>query len=319
MEAGSAALTDAQKVQAIDRYFAANYNEAAGQYEPIGKDILQASKETGLRLNRACALVEQESWGRNVFGCDHGPRTSAPWCRQRVTKERVAQLRRHPLANGVGTTQLTVDEFVGRADALGGAHLPINQMRVGFSILLDYLNRYPALEAWGAYNAGASGRHSVVATYGRSCNRLDHLWGKRLGYRPKRGARREASGWYAQNYPMHFGFRSDVKELVDKYEDEFYGQAMLLTYYMHPPVYGRKWEFVSMDAWDPAGRGVALNPATGDALFTRIMEDYEGPLVQWIIWRGRMWSRGGGWEVYDPPEDGSDPGHHRHIHCTYAL
>jgi hypothetical protein len=43
------------------------------------------------------------------------------------------------------------------------------------------------------------------------------------------------------------------------------------------------------------------------------------PNIFWIIWNGRMWVRGSGWEAspWGPPD--SDAGHFQHIHVTYVL
>lgn len=124
-------------------------------------------------------------------------------------------------------------------------------------------------------------------------------------------------GWYATTYWTHHDWDPDVEELVMRYESEFEG-IYLNTYYCHPPVYGRTYEFRSFDVWDSAGRGQALDPTLGDAVFDRIFHDPYGPPIAWIIYKGQMWTPWG-WEVYDPPEDGSDPGHYRHIHVTYAV
>ena len=124
------------------------------------------------------------------------------------------------------------------------------------------------------------------------------------------------SGWYAETYPTHHDWNDDVNNLVLKYEAT-YSSVYLNTYYMHPPVYGRSWEFRSFDVWDIAGRGFDLDPELGDEVFDTIMEDREPPLIAWIIYKGRMWTPAG-FEPWDPPEDGSDPGHYRHIHVTFA-
>jgi hypothetical protein len=126
------------------------------------------------------------------------------------------------------------------------------------------------------------------------------------------------SGWYAENFPTHHDWNDDVNYLVLKYEAQYDG-TYLNTYYMHPPVFGRTWEFRSFDVWDLAGRGFDLDPDLGDEVFDTIMDDPEPPYIAWILYKGRMWTPGGDFESWDPPEDGSDPGHYRHIHCTFAF
>lgn len=89
---------------------------------------------------------------------------------------------------------------------------------------------------------------------------------------------------------------------------------------MHPPVFGRTWEFRSFDVWDVAGRGFALNSGLGDEVHRTIMGDPERPWIAWIIYKGVMWTPERGREPWDlQPDDGSDFGHWRHIHVTFAF
>lgn len=125
------------------------------------------------------------------------------------------------------------------------------------------------------------------------------------------------SGFYAEKFPTHHDWNDDVYRFVLKYEAQFAG-AYLNTYFMHPPVFGRKWELRSFDVWDVAGRGFDLDPDLGDEVFDTIKNDPDPPFIAWIIYKGRMWTPGG-FEPWDPPEDGSDPGHYRHIHVTFAV
>jgi hypothetical protein len=130
-----------------------------------GQVIVEEAERAGLDLALACALVEQESDGRNIFGCDHpGPvRDRPPYCNHEVTKERVKKLIASQFMNGVGLTQLTWFTFVDDAEDLGGVHIPRNQCRVGFQLLKVLVGKYPYLEALGAYNGGERGRDSGVA------------------------------------------------------------------------------------------------------------------------------------------------------------
>src|SRR5262245_33471446 len=120
--------------------------------------IVSEAKRAGLPLALALALVDQESGFQNIFGCDLGPRDSAPWCHQEVTKERVGALLRHVKAggtsNGVGLTQLTSIGFIQQAQAAGGAHKPQAQCQVGFQLLHDLIARHGERVGIGAYNGG---------------------------------------------------------------------------------------------------------------------------------------------------------------------
>ena len=125
----------------------------------FGPVILAESKRQGVQLALALALVEQESGFRNIFGCDGGRMIGkAPWCHQPVTRQRVQELIAHVSAggtsNGVGLTQLTSIGFIRQAEALGGAHLPAAQCRVGFGLLHDLIARHGERTGIGAYNGG---------------------------------------------------------------------------------------------------------------------------------------------------------------------
>ena len=162
---------DEEKVTIIDDYFREkNYYDWI-DYAPIGATILDVCRnETGsdpLWLSTACALVEQESGGKNIFGCDHGAGPDRSWvedppyCQVEVTAERVEKLiwnyNQPPKgvgANGIGYCQLTFMPFVLEAQKLGGAHIARNNMIVGFNHLNDLLAKHDYLNAVEAYNDG---------------------------------------------------------------------------------------------------------------------------------------------------------------------
>jgi hypothetical protein len=151
--------------ETIDGYFATSYGQFE-EYEAVGRLIVEEAERIGLDLPLACALVEQESGGRNIFGCDSGNVGDVPpFCHQPVTQRRVLALIDSEWMNGVGLTQLTWYEFVNEAEAMGGAHLPRYQLRVGFRILKEFLDKYPEAEAIACYNAGEANRWDVIDTY----------------------------------------------------------------------------------------------------------------------------------------------------------
>jgi len=159
-------------------------------------------------------------------------------------------------------------------------------------------------------------RHPIVEIPERQADSAPIVSSERSISQEKRIAH-PGSGWYAETYPTHHDWNDDVNRLVLKYEAQ-YADTYLNTYYMHPPVFGRTWEFRSFDVWDVAGRGFDLDLDLGDEVFNTILDDPEPPLIAWIIYKGRMWTPGG-FESWGPPEDGSDPGHYRHIHVTFAF
>jgi len=118
-----------------------------------------------------------------------------------------------------------------------------------------------------------------------------------------------------------------VARAINRVQKKFPSQTFANTYYMHPPVYGRKYEFVSVDFWGGGlsngqyvgNRGKPIGAFLGHKVWNAIYQDSYLPNIFWIIWNGRMWVRGLGWgpSPWGPPD--SDAGHFRHIHVTYVL
>ncbi len=144
---------------------------------------------------------------------------------------------------------------------------------------------------------------------------------------PSPGEARAVSRSYITDHPTHFNFRADVARLVNRIQRKFPWQTFANTYYMHPPTYGRKYEFVSVDFWGGGlsngryvgYRGKPIGASLGHRVFNAIYHDQYKPNIFWIIWNGRMWVRGTGWgpSPWGPPD--SDPRHEKHIHVTYML
>lgn len=147
----------------------------------FGSTILAEAAAARLPPALALALVEQESGFRNIFGCDQGPRETAPWCHQDVTRERVKALIDHVehggISNGVGLTQLTSIGFIRQAEAEGGAHRVEAQCRVGFQLLHDLIARHGQRVGIGAYNGG-EGNPSL--DYADSVIALRTKWKQRI-------------------------------------------------------------------------------------------------------------------------------------------
>lgn len=189
-----------------------------------GLVIFEEAKGAGLELALAAALVEQESGGFNVFGHDHGIGLPdrPPYSGHPVTKERVKALRdngnySHGM-QGIGCVQLTWWEFVEEAEREGGAHLPRYQCRVGFRLLKDYVDRYPYLEALGAYNAGEQNRRSVLRTYAAELAAKHEGWKTRLGgsLTPEYPTTwLKSLGWQTDDKGRYAKVRARTKVLVD--------------------------------------------------------------------------------------------------------
>lgn len=82
------------------------------------------------------------------------------------------------------------------------------------------------------------------------------------------------------------------------------------TYEDHPTGWGRS--STSVDCWSAWGRGVSIPQAVGDQVHEYLMSDDSPCEIDWIIWRGWIWSRGGGWQEY---WDSTDM-HYDHVHVT---
>jgi hypothetical protein len=127
------------------------------------------------------------------------------------------------------------------------------------------------------------------------------------------------SGWYVERYPTRYFFTPGVRRLAEKYINmpAFRGKVWANTYRWHPPIYEDRYEHVSVDFWDWAGRGHTLRDDLQRSLESVIMRDPDPPKILWIWSNGRIWERPGPWVETNYPEDGSDPNHNRHIHVTF--
>lgn len=134
-------------------------------------------------------------------------------------------------------------------------------------------------------------------------------------------------GGYSDTYWTHFDYRADVAKEVVRLQKRFPWLTYMNTYYMHPPVYGRRYEFVSWDVWQGGTingkyvgyRGKPLDPDLGARVFNAVFYDPYAPPIYWIIYRGRMWTRGYGWGPAPGGPPDSDPGHWQHIHKSSLL
>jgi hypothetical protein len=132
---------------------------------------------------------------------------------------------------------------------------------------------------------------------------------------------------YSDTYWTHFDFRADVRGAIARVQKKVPWLTYANTYYRHPPVYGRKYEFVSNDYWGGgrvngryAGyRGKPIGNDLGWKVFNAVFNDPARPNIAWIIFGGRMWTRGYGWGPAPGGPAGSDAGHYFHVHCTYVL
>jgi hypothetical protein len=124
-------------------------------------EIAHAARLSRLPVSLVCAVIEQESGFRNVFGHDRvaNPIKSPPGGVLEVTKERYEAYLHHRhrgLGNqGVGPMQLTNSAIQDRADALGGCWRPGPNIRAGCELLADNIRRLGLRDGVQAYNGAA--------------------------------------------------------------------------------------------------------------------------------------------------------------------
>lgn len=138
---------------------------------------------TGLSLPQACALIQRESGGLNIFGCSTEPkdpnRDEPPYCHHEVTRERVERLMESGVRNDIGLPQLSWSGFIDEAEELGGVEEPLNQCRVAFKFLKTLIDKYGwsrRLEAWASYNAGEGGRFDRIEGYAIPFDAYRAMW-----------------------------------------------------------------------------------------------------------------------------------------------
>jgi hypothetical protein len=148
-----------------------------GRFEP---QIVHAARLSKLPVALVCAVVEQESGFRNVFGHDRvaNPVKSPAGGVLEVTRERYERYLHHRRLGhgnqGVGPMQLTWPGFQDRADAYGGCWRPGPNIRVGCEVLAEHIARLGTRAGIQAYN----GAHGFA--YADSVLALERKWRARL-------------------------------------------------------------------------------------------------------------------------------------------
>jgi hypothetical protein len=145
---------------------------AGGRY---GNIIAREAARSGLEPALVCAVIEQESTFRNVFGHDN---VRNPIKGGEVTEARYQQYLANRKAklgmNGVGPMQLTWYTLQDRADALGGCWKVGPNIRVGCEYLSELIKAKGKQAGVQAYN-GASGfayANSVLAREAKWAQKL---------------------------------------------------------------------------------------------------------------------------------------------------
>lgn len=123
--------------------------------------------------------------------------------------------------------------------------------------------------------------------------------------------------FYVRQHPTNYDWRDDLESLTARLVnmDGFYKKIWINTYMGHPPGWNR--DMTSFDVWGFGGRGDPLPVEIGQQVFDAIFNDPDPPHIWWTIYRGRMWTRVGGWQGSPAGPPDSDPEHNQHIHVTY--
>lgn len=166
---------------------AAAIRAAGGRY---GEQIIRAARLSRLPVPLVCAVIQQETGFRNVFGHDRvaNPVKSPTGGLLAVTRERYVEYLRHRRLQGnqgVGPMQITNTHSQDRADRLGGCWRPGPNIRAGCELLADNIGRLGLRAGVQAYN-GAPG-----FAYADSVLALERTWRARLaGAHPAAGGAR---------------------------------------------------------------------------------------------------------------------------------
>ena len=139
--------------------------------------IHRAAKTVGLPFEVACALIEKESGGRNVYGHDAGGALSG--YPEEVSEEnyrvfRWMVLTRGMTSNGVGPCQITSPGFFRQMEEQGlRPWVKYDNMLFGFRLLLSYYKSYKSWRAAGRLYNGAD-------AYGVDLVNRINTWKKRF-------------------------------------------------------------------------------------------------------------------------------------------
>jgi hypothetical protein len=153
-----------------DRALADKINANGGEW---GLRIVEEAREEGILVSMGCALVEQESNFKNVWGHDRDSDGDIIWPGRPgdnyVTEDEYREYKRRRKASGnkrmqgCGLTQLTWWEFQDAADHEGGCWVPRYQCRIGFRLLASLIRRYGTRKGLAVYNGGAGNPNYLYA------------------------------------------------------------------------------------------------------------------------------------------------------------
>jgi len=160
------------RVQVIDRFFEADYQQFGTYYPRVGAAIVEKAEQYDLRVRTVAAFVEKESGGRKIFGCD----ARSISCNQFVTRETLDRLIRWVriggASNGAEWMQLTYFPLIMRAEQRGGADKAGPNIDVGCEEFKRLFVLYDGSRlGWqrtaASYNGGQGNLTEVTLRYAR--------------------------------------------------------------------------------------------------------------------------------------------------------
>jgi hypothetical protein len=163
-------MTDHELAQKIHDIVAKEFHG-----DSIAESLVKAARDADLPVSLACALCEQESGFKNIFGHDRTIFAGAG----KVTRAKYRAYkseRGHSRMQGVGPVQLTWWEYQDAADALGGCWKPYYNMLVGFKALASNIRAHGHHDGIRRYN----GSGSAAERYANSVTALQRKWHARL-------------------------------------------------------------------------------------------------------------------------------------------
>lgn len=138
--------------------------------------MIDADRTEHVSKSLGCALIEQESGFRNVFGHDQGQPFAGAGT---VTEAKYKAYRRTGGQQGVGPAQLTSHGYQNQADRLGGCWVPRHNIRVAFMTLDTLIGRYGVRRGLASYNAGERGWRNGL-DYAEEVLTKQQRWHRRL-------------------------------------------------------------------------------------------------------------------------------------------
>lgn len=140
--------------------------------------ILAAAEEADIDLSLLCAVLEQESGDRNIYG--HDPVKAPQRQGGKVTPKNYAEYKRLRKAGygmqGVGPMQLTWWQTQDFADRLGGCWRPSVNIKVGALTLAENIEKHGYAKGIARYN----GSGPRAWAYSLSVRRKVKVWHRRF-------------------------------------------------------------------------------------------------------------------------------------------